>query len=133
MGFDIKLDHERKLVYYKHEGFIKREEIGEVWRQILSLKEFTEMSYDLISDYRYGKFDFIPNDDNITVIDNFFISIKHILKGKLEAVILDDPFSTAVSMLFENKYENSIGFKIKIFSSHQAAYKWIANFQRTKS
>jgi hypothetical protein len=125
MSFKISLDHERKLVYYQHDGQIKLESVGEVWRQLLSLREFTELSYDLISDYRKGSFVFSAEDENFKVVDNFFFSIKDILKGKKEAVILDDPYSTAISLLFENKYEHSLGFTIEIFATQKAALDWI--------
>lgn len=36
--------------------------------------------------------------------------------------------STAVAALFEEKYEKSIGFSIRIFSTPEAAYRWLGRF-----
>lgn len=50
MGISIKINHEKKYIHYSHNGIIERKEIGEVWRQLLTMTEFTQMKYNLLSD-----------------------------------------------------------------------------------
>lgn len=54
--FTIDIDHKFHIIRYKHSGNITDEEIAAAWAEFLSLPEFTQMKYNLLSDYRGGKF-----------------------------------------------------------------------------
>lgn len=124
MKYTVDIDHELKIIRYAHSGIIQAEEIAYVWEnEFLKMKEFTELKYDLYSDYSNAKFDipveFLPE------LMEFMESIKPIIKGKKQSIIVDDPYSTAASLLFENEANKEIGFLVKIFNTKKAALEWL--------
>lgn len=123
MDYSIVIDQENRIIRYKHSGEIEREDLGTAWQELLMIKEFTELGYSLLSDYRNSVFLFNLNDTK--VIEDFLLSIQHILKGKKEGVIVDNPFSTAVSVYFQSKLQKMIGFEVKVFSTEKAALDWL--------
>ena len=123
MNYTLTVDSELKIIRHRHSGLIERKELGEVWQQLLSMKEFTELEYNLLSDYRNAKFNFSVEDT--PAISTFLNSLSHILKGKREVVIVDDPHATAIAILFENELLQTIGFEVKVFSTESAALKWL--------
>jgi hypothetical protein len=124
MKYTIDIDHELKIIRYAHSGIIQAEEIAYVWEnEFLKMKEFTELKYNLYSDYSKAKFDipveFLPE------LMEFMESIKPIITGKKQSIIVDDPYSTAASLLFENEVNKEIGFLVKIFNTKKAALEWL--------
>jgi len=122
-GFSINIDHENRLIRYKHCGSIRKDDIGQAWRKFLELKEFTHEKYDLLSDYRNAAF--IMDSNDVKLIVGFLYNIKDILKGKNQALVVEDPKSTAISLLFEDEVYHKTGFNVKIFSSYDQAFKWL--------
>lgn len=124
MNYTITVEHELRIIRYTHSGLIKAADIGEVWQQLLAMKEFTQLNYNLFSDYRNGDFQiplvFLP------YLIEFMRTIESIVKGKKQALILDDPRNVAISMLFENKVYHEIGFNVKIFTTEASALRWLA-------
>jgi hypothetical protein len=125
MKYTIRINHEFKLIEYKHSGIIFAEDIGEAWGEFLALEEFTEMKYNLLSDYRNGKFQFQPKFVNEIV--NYMEQIATIVRGKKQALIVDDPISVAESILFENDVNKRVGFNVRVFSTEKAALSWLCN------
>lgn len=125
MSYTIEINHEQKYIHYSHSGLIERVRLGAAWAELLTLKEFTDLNYNLLSDYRGAKFNFSPTETD--VITEFLLSIKHILNGKKQSVMIDDPYSTAVSLMFENKLNIEIGFYVRVFSTESAALSWITD------
>jgi hypothetical protein len=123
MGYTIKLDHENKLVRYKHTGNILGEEIEQAWMEFLSMKEFTEMNYNLMSDYRDSTFDMHHNE--VSMIIEFMKKIEHIVRGKKQSLIVDNPYSTATSEIFAERVYEATGFKVELFSTPEAALEWL--------
>lgn len=123
MNYSIKVDHELKIIRYKHSGKLSFTDIGEAWGEFLSLKEFTEGKYNLLSDYREAIFDM--KVEQIDDIIEFMRGIKQIVRGKKQSIIIHDPYSTAGSIIFSNKVYQEIGFEIKIFSTEPAAIGWL--------
>ena len=123
MAYTINLNHEKKLVIYRHPGEVGKVEIGKAWMEFMSMKEFTEKNYNLFSDYRNSQFNLYLED--IDPVVNHLFQLKEILVNKKQALILDKPFSTALSMIFEEKVKEKIGFNVKIFSTEEAAYEWL--------
>lgn len=122
-NYTISIDHDLKLIRYRHTGIINAEEIEAAWFEFLSIKEFTEQKYNLLSNYLGSKFDFpIHSADEIV---KFMQNIQHIVKGKKQALIVDDNFSVAASMLFETKVQKQVGFIVRIFNTESAALKWL--------
>lgn len=123
MNYSIDIDHNLKIIKYKHSGIIKHEDIGKAWEEFLQMKEFTELQYGLFSDYRGGKFNiklaFLP------ALIEFMHSIKSVVEKKKQCLIVDDPFSTAAAILFENRVNKEIGFQVKVFNTETAALKWL--------
>jgi len=125
MNYELKVDETYRYIYYRHTGLIECEEIGEVWRQLLEMKEFVEMKYNLLTDYRDAEFNFTLEDTG--PIDEFFLTIKDIIKDKKQAVIADKPFTTALTMLYAAKMYDEAGFSIQVFSTEKAALAWLNN------
>ncbi len=123
MSHSIKIDHEKKYIHYSHQGKISRKEIGDVWIELLKMNEFSKGKYNLLSDYRNGVFDF--KIENIDTIEDFLKANQDVLKGKKNAVIVDNPNETVIAMMFENKMQIEINFNVKTFSTLNAAIKFL--------
>lgn len=124
MKYTISIDHKLKMIRYTHSGRIKPEDIGEAWGELLALNEFTQLKYNLLSDYRNGSFqialDFLPE------LMGFMRSIESVVRGKKQAIIVEDPYSVAGSMLFENEVQKEIGFNVQVFSTEVSALRWLS-------
>ena len=123
MKYSITIDNKLKIIRYEHRGTLIAEEIGEVWEQLLCMKEFTELKYNLFSDYRKAKFDI--GTEFLPVLIDFMHNIKDIVNGKKQCLIVDEPFTTAAAILFENEVNKKVGFNVKVFSTEEAAMQWL--------
>lgn len=123
MNYSIKIDHDLRIIRYKHAGLIKKEEIEAAWGEFLQMKEFTHFRYNLLSDYRDGKFDIDLGE--IPYIIEFMRAIENIVRGKRQALIIDDAYSTAGSKLFEIEVYSKVGFIVQLFSTEEAAVNWL--------
>jgi hypothetical protein len=123
MSYSIDIDRNKKLIRYQHKGFIVKEEIGKAWNEFLTLNEFTHQNFNLLSDYREAKFNIEIHE--VDLICGFLRSISNIVSGKKQALVLHEPLSTALSILFGEKVNEQIGFKVKVFSTKTAAIKWL--------
>lgn len=125
MKYSISINHELKIIRYKHSGLIDAGDIGKAWKEFLTIKEFTILKYNLLSDYRNGKFQiairYLPE-----IID-FMRAIENVVRGKKQALIVDEPYSVAASMLFEAEVNLQVGFKVEVFTTETAALKWLTN------
>ena len=121
--YKIDIDKKLKIIRYTHSGDILDEEIASAWANFLKMPEFTHQKYNLLSDYRGGKL-LIPVDSISEIID-FMKQIEGIVRGKKQALIVDDPYSAAGSMLFESEVYAKVGFKVKVFSTEKAALQWL--------
>lgn len=124
MGYSFDIDHERKIVLYTHSGYLETSSIGMAWNELLHIEEFAQGCYNLLSDYRNSDFHLNKRDEIDSIVD-FLYKIKHILKGKKQALIVDNPLNTALSILFEEKATKKIGFIVKVFSTKVEAIKWL--------
>lgn len=125
MSFEIHKNEINRFFEYRHTGLIQRDDVGDAWREMLNEKDFTVNGFDILTDYSGGEFAF--SIEHTEVIDEFLYSIRHILKGKRQAVVADNPFSTALSMLYASKLYDEIGFSIEVFSTREAAVRWLIN------
>ncbi len=123
MKYRIQIDHESRIIRYRHSGIIFPEDIENAWSEFLSLKEFTVLKYHLLSDYREGHFQMsfreLPN-----VID-FMRPIENVVRGKKQALIVDNPHGVAGSILFIDDVYREVGFIVKVFSTESAALNWL--------
>ena len=124
-NYTIAIDHDNKFIRLKHQNQIKAENIGEAWDELLMLEEFTVGKYNLFSDYRKGIF--IGSTVDVYEICDILRPLKGILQDKKQAMLLDSPMNTALSILFKKEVYNQIGFIINIFSTEEAAYSWITS------
>ncbi len=122
--YSISIDHNLKLIRYRHSGVIYAEDIEKAWFEFLAVEEFTVSKYNLFSDYRGGKFEipveFLPE------IMVFMQKIENIVRGKKQALVVDEPYSVAASMLFESEANAKVGFNVQVFSTEDAAMKWLS-------
>ncbi len=124
MNYTITIENNLKLIKYKHDGLLVAEDIGYVWEnEFLKMKEFTQMGYNLFSDYSDAKIkiptSFLPE------LMTFMKNIKFIVEGKKQSIVVADPYSTAASLIFENEVNKEVGFKVKVFSTKTAALNWV--------
>ena len=125
MKYLISIDHKLRIIRYTHSGLINADDIGDAWNEFLKIEEFTQLNYNLFSDYRNGKFQI--SIELIPEIVEFLRSVENILKGKKQALIVDEPYSVAASMLFENKVRKEIGFDVQVFSTEATALSWLSS------
>ena len=125
MTYTIQLEHNTKIVKYVHKGTLDKSDIGEAWHKFLVIPEFTSKEFNLLSNYSEAKFDLCLED--IDLVCGFLGELEHILRGKKQAIVINDPLSTALTMLFENKIYEQIGFNVGVFSTEEVAREWLAN------
>lgn len=125
MKYSIHIDHELKIIRYNHPGLITADDIGEAWKEFLTFQEFTQLKYNLCSDYRNGKFQ-IPVEYVSDIID-FMRSIETIVREKKQALLVDEPYSVAASMLFQRSVYEQLGFRVQIFTTEAAALTWLTD------
>ncbi|PLX23982.1 MAG: hypothetical protein C0599_03225 [Salinivirgaceae bacterium] len=123
MSYSIEIDHVRKIVIHRHKGNIQRSELGDFWRELLAIKEFTERKYNLLTDYRKAKFSF--SDEELEPVDTFLKSIKHIIDGKRNAVIVNDPDNYALTLLVGKESAKQVNFHVNLFSTEKAAFDYL--------
>lgn len=123
MSFTITVDNDLKLVKYNHSGVLSKEDIGMAWQELLKLKEFTELKYNLLTDYRDSTCKI--EVEEVDLICVFLVTLKNILKDKKQALIIDEPLGVAISTLFEGEVNKKIGFIVRVFSSQEAATNWL--------
>jgi hypothetical protein len=123
MNYSIRVDNELKIIRYTHNGNISTGDIGKAWQELLGLDEFTRMKYNLLSDYRCAVS--MMEVADVHLICNFLLSLEDILRNKKQALIVDEPLSTALSVLFKGEVNKRIGFKVEVFSTEEAALEWI--------
>jgi len=123
MQFSFSFNHEDKIIFYQHKGFIDKNDIGQAWTELLQMPEFTALGYNLLSDYREATFNLVKEDT--TIIAEFLQSLKSILRGKSQAFLIASPHDFAMTILFENKVYQKVGFIVKTFSSEKEALRWL--------
>lgn len=123
MNYSISPDSDLKIIRYKHTGKLKQEDIGKAWEEFLQMDEFVHQGYHLFSDYRDAIFD-MDMEEVYQIVDKLK-AMGQVLDGKKQSIIVTDPYSTAGSILFEEIVKSKINFKIKIFSTENAALKWL--------
>ncbi len=123
MKYCIQIDHDLKVIRYQHSGIIYSEDIEQAWGEFLNLQEFTQLKYHLLSDYRKGQFHMSFRD--LPSIIEFMRPIENIVRGKKQALIVDNPNDVAGSILFMNNVYKEVGFNIQVFSTENAAINWL--------
>jgi len=123
MKYSIQIDTENEIIRYKHSGIILATDIEEAWNDFLKLPEFTEKGYNLLSDYRNGRFSIMV--DELSFIMEYMVAIECVIREKKQALIVDDPYSVAASMIFEKEVFNKTGFLIKVFCTEESAFRWL--------
>jgi len=121
--FTLTVDHDLCIIRYRHKGILDYQEIGKAWQQLLTMKEFTELGYDLLSDYSGSVFDMEVEEGERIIA--FMQNIVTIVRGKKQAIIVDDPYSTAVTLLFEQQVYKEIGFIVRTFSTEKGGLEWL--------
>jgi len=121
--FTIEADHDLKIIRYRHTGKLSYEDIGEAWMELLSMREFTALKYNLLSDYSKAVFNMELSEANAIV--DFLKNVGPVVRGKKQSLIVNDPYSTAGSLLFQEKVFQEVGFIVNTFSTEKAALIWL--------
>lgn len=122
-NFSLIVNHPQKTIHYTHTGVLNKEEIGLAWTELLKMEEFTQLKYNLLTDYSQAHFDMAVSDCDLIV--NFLATLEPVLKDKKQAMIVSEPRNTALCLLFESEVNKHIGFIVRIFSSRPAAIQWL--------
>ncbi|MDD2387464.1 MAG: STAS/SEC14 domain-containing protein [Bacteroidales bacterium] len=123
MKYKISVDYDLHIVRYKHDGLITADDIGQAWQELLLIPEFSHNKYNLLSDYRNSKFDM--SIEEMGGIIQYLRNLDNVLRGKKQSLLVENPNSTALSLLFENTVNAQMGFLVKVFTSEQAAINWL--------
>jgi hypothetical protein len=123
MDYSIELDHELKIIRYTGSGILTLETIGKAWEDLLKLNEFTQIKYNLFTDYRGAKSKIKVQE--VDLICEHLANLKDILKDKKQALLVNEPVGVAVSMIFEREIIRKIGFNVRVFSTEPAAVNWL--------
>jgi hypothetical protein len=123
MSFTITLDKDHKIIKYKSTGVLDKSNMGKAWGEIVKMREFYELGYNTLSNYCDAEFKFSLDETNL--LDEYIYTIRKLLKGKKGAVVVDVPVYTAISVLVIDKFKDLTDFEIKIFSTEEAAIKWL--------
>ncbi len=121
--FSILIDHDNRLIRYRHSGFLSLEDVGQAWNKFLMMSEFTEQNYSLLSDYRNSTF--VGKANQVNDLIAILMDLKPIIDGKKQALLIDNPINTALSILFESKVYSKTGFMVKTFTTEKAALEWL--------
>ncbi len=113
-------------------GILESKFIGEVYLKeiidyIISTKE--NNSYPrllkIITDANHANFNFSINDLEEIIIENEKSLEKY--DGIIDAIIVDNPKNTAISMFYKELKIND-KYKFEIFSTKEAALDWLKNY-----
>ena len=126
--YSIIIDQELKIIRYTHSGLILAEDIEEAWSDLLKIEEFTQLKYNLLSDYSEGVFQIHPSA--LPYIIEFMHSVEYIVRGKKQALMVNDPYSVAASIIFLERVGKEIGFKVQVFSTETHALGWLLSNPR---
>jgi hypothetical protein len=121
--YELKLDHEKKVVYRTHTGDISMEEMQSVWAELLAIDEFANKDYDLIVDFGRSKFTFPFSDRGI--IYDFIEENKNLFKTKKLLFISEDVVATGFMMFVINMSKRISGADVKFFYSVREAEKYL--------
>jgi len=123
MSYNIEIDNKLKIIRYTHSGNIGKNKIGKAWEDLFCLKEFTDLGYNLLSDYRNAVFNLSIED--IDLISDFLFKFKEILNNKKQSIVICDTKSVAMSLMFEPEIYSKVGFNVKVFSTIENAVNWL--------
>jgi len=125
----LDIDDDLKLVIHKHIGDVTPTSLANAWLTFMQTRAFKEMGYNLLSDYRDAKFTFILEE--LVTARGYLKRNRPILQGKKEAIITNEPYTTAVSALFERYAKEDAGLELRIFVTESAALRWIMDCHRS--
>jgi len=121
MKINYKIDKERELIIETWPEKVTIEDYEKVKLSEFSDTDFNS-DYNVITDLRKVKMEF---DEKIIVgIVNFMKLNSDKMKNRKSAIIADSPQLVASSLFFGQKNRN-LSVKVSVFSSLNAAYKWI--------
>jgi hypothetical protein len=84
---------------------------------------FSELGYDILTDYSKAEFNFSIADTK--VLDPILKASRSKVPGKKIAVVVSIPYTTAITMIVQEKFHSDLGYITKIFSSREAAMQWL--------
>ena len=121
MEITYKIDKEKKLIIETWPEELTLENYKEV-----KLKEFSDpdfnKDFNILTDLRKVKMQF--NEEIIKGIVDFMKIYSEKMQNRKSAIIADSPQLVAPSLFFGQKARN-LSVKVSIFSTSEAAIKWI--------
>ncbi len=127
-NYTLTCDHAHRYILYTHSGSLNADSIGLTWVELLNMPEFVENRYNLLTDYSGAVYGGVIED--LERISEHLSQYKSILQGKKQAIIFNDPYSTALTVLFNSIVEKNIGFIVEVFSTREHAIDWLTISKR---
>ncbi len=121
MKITYKIDKKRKIVTETWPEKVTIEDYKDVKLREFSDPDFST-EYDVITDIRNVNMEF--NENLIEQIVVFMKKNSDKMKNRKSAIVADSPQNVAKSLFFGQKARN-LNVKISVFSSPDAALKWI--------
>lgn len=122
-NYTLEIDTSNKLIRYTHAGDLNPESIGLAWQELLVMPEFVTGGYDLMTDYRQAVY--TGESEDMELIADHLSQYSSILKGKMQAIIFEDSYSTALTILFNNEVHQKTGFIVAVFTSSSEGLAWL--------
>lgn len=122
-NFTLQIDASNKLIRYTHVGDLDPESIGLAWNELLIMPEFVTGGYDLLTDYSQAIY--TGESEDMEMIAEHLIQFSSILRGKMQAIIFEDSYSTALTILFNNEVHQKTGFIVAVFTNLSEGLAWL--------
>lgn len=123
MTYSIEIDKGKKIILYKVVGEVEKRDIGIAWKEVFNMPEFSSLGYNILADYSEAEFKFSIIDTK--VLDSILDSSSSTVPGKKFAVIVSIPYTTAITMLVQEKFHTRLAYSTRIFATTEAAMKWL--------
>lgn len=123
MSCSINIYDRHPIVYYRHNGTIRKENILEAWQEVLNLLIQQGIGYNLILDFREAHFIFRPFE--IDDIVNFFYLSIGILNNRKIAGIANVPHEAAIIKLIDTLKGHEVDCQVQLFMALEEAFKYL--------
>lgn len=130
-NYCVDVDYQLKLVRCKHVGVIRMKEISAAKIEAFQTAISHGDAYNLLIDCREVDYEFQVGYSN--KLWAFLEEKKDLLKGRLEAIIINKPLACAYAMLYKDECERrKFPFRVALFSTEEAAMWWLVVHQGHK-
>ncbi|MDA3865210.1 MAG: hypothetical protein PF489_00515 [Salinivirgaceae bacterium] len=92
------------------------------------MPEFADQGFAILSDYRSATFKFELHE--IDIVFPFFREHRSQFYGKLHAVLVGNPYTTAITLYLQSMLDMDLNFLIRSFSTEEQALSWLKSKEK---